>query len=226
MSNSFANLESLEKLFSVCLETLEGDEFFIELARLKQLKKLGISRLKPKHGAALCTSIEQMNKLQSLAISAKGEDFLELQSMSCPPVFLRSLCLRGRLTKLTNGYDGARLHFEKGYFQSLKELALRMLNGLNRLTIEEGAVPCLEWLSIGPSPYLQELPWTISRLNGLKHLDFHNMPNSFARRLVPSKGTDHWKVEHIPNVVFYCTNGSMQSNVYKLGDPRLLQELH
>ncbi|KAE8718880.1 10-formyltetrahydrofolate synthetase isoform 1 [Hibiscus syriacus] len=264
MSNSFANLDSLEKLFSVCVETLERDEFFIELARLKQLKKLGISRLKPKHGAALCTAIEQMNNLQSLSITAKDEGFLELQSITCPPIFLRSLCLRGRLTKLpnwvsklqnlvriglhwsrisddslkilgvlpnllkfqlTNGYDGAQLHFEKGYFNGLKELALRMLNGLNRLTIDEGALPSLEWLSIGPCRYLEELPWTVSSLKSLKHLAFHNMPNSFALKLVPNEGADHWKVEHIPNVVFCCTNGSMQCYVYRLGDQRLLQAL-
>ncbi|KAB2019894.1 hypothetical protein ES319_D07G027800v1 [Gossypium barbadense] len=80
----------------------------------------------------------------------------------------------------------------------LKELALRMLNGFNRLTIDEGAFPSLEWLSIGPSPYLEELPWTISCLNSLKHLALHNMPvpHSFARRLVPNEGTDHWNVKH------------------------------
>ncbi|KAE8669096.1 hypothetical protein F3Y22_tig00112259pilonHSYRG00067 [Hibiscus syriacus] len=128
--------------------------------------------------------------------------------------------------QLTNGYDGAQLHFEKGYFQRLEELAFRMLNGLNRLTIDEGAFPSLEWLSIGPCPYLQELPWTISCLKSLKPLAFHNMPNSFALKLVPDEGADHWKVEHIPNVVFCSTNGSMQCYVYRLGDQRLLQVLH
>ncbi|KAH1131717.1 hypothetical protein J1N35_003095 [Gossypium stocksii] len=123
------------------------------------------------------------------------------------------------------GYDGAQLHFERGYFHRLKELALRMLNGLNRLTIDEGGFPSLEWLSIGPSPYLEELPWTISCLNSLKHLAFRNMPvpQSFARRLVPNEGTDHWNVKHIPNAVSYYTNGSMQCYVNKLGDQRLLQ---
>ncbi|TYH08607.1 hypothetical protein ES288_A07G029300v1 [Gossypium darwinii] len=42
-----------------------------------------------------------MNKLQSLSISSiKDDEFLQLQSMSYPPVSLRKLCLRGRLTKL------------------------------------------------------------------------------------------------------------------------------
>ncbi|XWS74636.1 hypothetical protein CRYUN_Cryun01aG0015300 [Craigia yunnanensis] len=266
MSNSFANLESLEKLFNVGMETHEGDEFFFELGRLKKLRKLGISKLKPKHGVALCTAVEQMNHLQALTISSiKDDEFLQLQSMSYPPIFLKSLCLRGRLAKLpnwisklpnlvriglhwsrisddslkilgvlpnllkfqlTNGYDGAQLHFEQGYFQKLKELELRLLSGLKRLIIEEGAFPFLESLSIGPSPDLEELPSGICHLNSLKLLTFHNMPNSFARRLLPNEGPDHWKVKHIPNVVFYCTNGSMQCYAYKLGDPRLLQVLH
>ena len=68
MSNSSTNLQSLEKLFNV--ETREGDEFFIELGRLKQLRKLGISKVKSKHGVALCTAIEQMNYLQALIISS------------------------------------------------------------------------------------------------------------------------------------------------------------
>ncbi|XWS74635.1 hypothetical protein CRYUN_Cryun01aG0015200 [Craigia yunnanensis] len=265
MSNSFANLKSLEKLFNVGMETHEGDEFFIELGRLKKLRKLGISKLKPKHGVALCTAVEQMNHLRTLIISSIEDEFLQLQSMSYPPIFLKSLCLRGRLAKLpnwisklpnlvriglhwsrisddslkilgvlpnllkfqlTNGYDGAQLQFEQGYFQKLKELGLRLLSGLKRLIIEEGAFPFLESLSIGPSPDLEELPSGICHLNSLKLLTFHNMPNSFARRLLPNEGPDHWKVKHIPNVVFYCTNGSMQCYAYKLGDPRLLQVLH
>ncbi|KAK5817391.1 hypothetical protein PVK06_022315 [Gossypium arboreum] len=82
---------------SIGVDTLEGDEFCIELGRLK---KLGSSKLKPKHGVAFCTAIEQMNKLQSLSISSIKDEFLQLQSMSYPPVSLRKLCLRGRLTKL------------------------------------------------------------------------------------------------------------------------------
>ncbi|XVF82824.1 hypothetical protein PTKIN_Ptkin16aG0081300 [Pterospermum kingtungense] len=266
MSFSFENLVSLEKLFNVGMETHERYEFFIELARLKQLRKLGISKLKPKHGAALCNAIQQMSQLQALTISSITDDgFLQLESVSHPPISLKSLCLRGRLTRLphwisklqnlvriglhwsrisddslkilgllpnllklqlTNGYEGAQLHFEQGYFQRLKELTLRLLNGLNRLIIDEGSLPFLEWLSIGPSPDLEELPWGICHLKILKNLTFHNMPNSFARRLLPNEGPDHWKVKHIPNVVFYCTNGSRQCYAYKLGDQRLLQVLH
>lgn len=268
MSYSFANLVSLEKLFNVGMETHEGDEFFIDLGRLRQLRKLGISMLKPKHGVAICTAIQQMSNLQALAIrSIEDDEFLQLEAISNPPISLKSLCLRGRLARLpnwisklqnlvriglhwsrisdddslkilgllpnllklqlTNGYEGAQLHFEKGYFQRLKELTLRLLNGLNRLIIDEGAFPFLEWLSIGPSPYLEELPWGIHYLKSLKNLTFHNMPSGFARRLLPNpnEGPDHCKVKHIPNVVFYCTNGSMQCYAYKLGDQRLLQVL-
>ncbi|MBA0703476.1 hypothetical protein Golax_015797 [Gossypium laxum] len=222
--------ENATRVHSAGVDTLEGDEFCVELGRLKKLKKLGSSMLKPKHGVAFCTAIEQMNKRQSLSItSIKDEEFLQLQSMSYPPVSLRKLCLRGRLTKLPNWVSKVHnlvrigLHWSRISDDSLKILGV--LPKLLKLTIDEGAFPSLEWLSIGPSPYLEELPWTISCLNSLKHLALHNMPvpHSFARRLVPNEGTDHWKVKHIPNAVFCYTNGSMQSYVYKLGDQRLLQ---
>ncbi|MBA0578117.1 hypothetical protein Gorai_020417, partial [Gossypium raimondii] len=100
--NKLYNLQYLAAYYR-SVDTLEGDEFCVELGRLKKLKKLGSSKLKPKHGVAFCTAIEQMNKRQSLSLtSIKDEEFLQLQSMSYPPVSLRKLCLRGRLTKLPN----------------------------------------------------------------------------------------------------------------------------
>ncbi|KAA3458006.1 Disease resistance protein [Gossypium australe] len=106
VSNSFANLNSLEKL-------------------------LKSSKLKPKHGVAFFTAIEQMNKLQSLSItSIKDEVFLQLQSMSYPPVSLRKLCLRGRLTKLPNWVPKLHnlvrigLHWSRIFDDSLKLLGV------------------------------------------------------------------------------------------------------
>uniref|UniRef100_A0A2N9EU69 NB-ARC domain-containing protein n=1 Tax=Fagus sylvatica TaxID=28930 RepID=A0A2N9EU69_FAGSY len=55
------------------------------------------------------------------------------------------------------GYEGEQLHIEGGGFQKLKSLGLRNLRGLNRLIIDEGSLPLLERLSIGPSPLLKEV---------------------------------------------------------------------
>ncbi|PPD91118.1 hypothetical protein GOBAR_DD11940 [Gossypium barbadense] len=99
--SNFGSLESLEKLYEVDLEAYSGGNFFRELARLKRLRKLCITKLKSESVNALCDAIQQMIHLQSLRISSiKEEELLHLHKMSSPPVFLRCLRLRGRLMKL------------------------------------------------------------------------------------------------------------------------------
>ncbi|XP_039012290.1 disease resistance protein RPM1-like [Hibiscus syriacus] len=101
LNGNFGSLESLEKLYEVDLEAYSGGNFFHELARLKQLRKLCITKLKSENGKDVCDAIEQMTHLQSLRISAiKEEELLQLNLISSPPVFLRHLRLRGRLMKL------------------------------------------------------------------------------------------------------------------------------
>uniref|UniRef100_A0A2N9HWM8 Uncharacterized protein n=1 Tax=Fagus sylvatica TaxID=28930 RepID=A0A2N9HWM8_FAGSY len=58
---------------------------------------------------------------------------------------------------LHDGYEGEQLHIEGGGFQKLKLLGLRNLRGLNRLIIDEGSLPLLENLTIGPGPLLKEV---------------------------------------------------------------------
>ena len=51
-----------------------------------------------------------------------------------------------------DAYGGEQLHIEDGGFQKLKILKLQNFERLNRLIIDEGALPLLEHLDIGPSP--------------------------------------------------------------------------
>uniref|UniRef100_A0A2N9HTC8 Rx N-terminal domain-containing protein n=1 Tax=Fagus sylvatica TaxID=28930 RepID=A0A2N9HTC8_FAGSY len=55
-----------------------------------------------------------------------------------------------------DGYGGEQLHIEGGGFQKLKFLGFRNLRGLNRLIIDEDALPLIEKLEIGPCPQLKE----------------------------------------------------------------------
>ncbi|KAM3696462.1 hypothetical protein ACJW31_06G040500 [Castanea mollissima] len=77
---------------------------------------------------------------------------------------------------LYEGYEGEELHFEEGSFKKLKFLRLSSLGGLNRLIIDEGALPFLEKFWIGPSLYLKDVPIGIHHLKSLKTLDFLDMP--------------------------------------------------
>jgi disease resistance protein RPM1 len=82
------------------------------------------------------------------------------------------------------------------------------LRGLNRLIIDEGSLPLLESLKIGPCPLLKEVPSGIHHLKSLKHLEFEEMPREFVLSLQPDEGPDFWKVKHIPTVEFwYRTKG-------------------
>ncbi|XP_010271762.1 PREDICTED: disease resistance protein RPM1-like isoform X2 [Nelumbo nucifera] len=97
--SGIGNLESLQKLCYIDVST--GSDLITTLGRLVQLRRLGIHKLKREDGVNLCSSMENMNCLQSLSISAIEEgEILDLQFLSSPPPFLRTLLLKGRLEKL------------------------------------------------------------------------------------------------------------------------------
>ena len=121
---------------------------------------------------------------------------------------------------LHDGYGGEQLHIEGGGFQKLKYLGLYSLGGLNRLMIDEGALPLLEMLEIGSCPQLKEVPSSIHHLKSLKNLQFNEMPTEFILSLQPD-GPDFEKVRHIPSVTFfYGIQGVRYS--YNLGSSALL----
>ena len=96
--NGIGHLESLQKLHKV---EANNAALIAELGRLRQLRKLEISKLKRENGMALCLVLEKLSLLRSLRIcSTSEEEVLELQSMSSPLPLLQSLCLLGRLEKL------------------------------------------------------------------------------------------------------------------------------
>ncbi|GMP78660.1 hypothetical protein CsSME_00034511 [Camellia sinensis var. sinensis] len=114
---------------------------------------------------------------------------------------------------LWDAYDGEQLYFEVGGFQKLKQLRLIELKGLNSVITEEGALPLLEGLAIGPSPQLKEVPSSIHHLQKLKALQFCGMPEEFIDRMEPkpNQGKDYWIVEHIPHVELWSHIGRQKT---------------
>ena len=104
--------------------------------------------------------------------------------------------------RLHDGYGGEQLHIEGGGFQKLKFLGLYNSGGLNRLIIDEGALPLLERLAIRECPQLKEVPSGIHHLKSLKKLYFTEMQTEFVLR----------------------THGNYYES-YKLGDSELLKRL-
>ena len=124
---------------------------------------------------------------------------------------------------LVDGYGGEQLHIEGGGFQKLKILGLRKLEGLNRLIIDEGALPLLEKLVIGECPQLKEVPSGIHHLKSLQILEFFEMPTEFVLSLQPDEGPDFGKVKHIPSVTFWYRIHGIYYDGYDLGDSELLE---
>ena len=104
---------------------------------------------------------------------------------------------------LRDGYEGEQFHIEGGGFQKLKRLGLVKLGGLNRLIIDEGALPLLESLVIARCPQLKEVPSGIHHLKNLKLLKFEDMSTEFVLSLQQDEGPDFGKVKHIPSVTFW-----------------------
>ena len=127
--------------------------------------------------------------------------------------------------RFRDGYGGEQLHIEGGGFQKLKFLGLGKLGGLNRLIIDEGALPLLEKLVIRDCPQLKEVPSGIHHLKSLKILKFDEMPTEFVLSLQPDEGPDFGKVNHIPSVEFWYRTQGQQHYGYNLGDPELLKRL-
>ncbi|KAI5346940.1 hypothetical protein L3X38_014819 [Prunus dulcis] len=98
-------------------------------------------------------------------------------------------------------YDGVQLHFEGG-FEKLRVLKLKDLKGLSSLIIDNGVMPDLQELQIGPSPQLKEVPSGIHHLRNLTTLRFVDMPKEFPRNMDPNDGQHYWVVEHIKYVLF------------------------
>lgn len=260
--DGIGNLDSLLKLCYV--EANLGSGFITELGKLKQLRKLGIVRLKTENVTTLWSALQNMSNLRSLGIYLlEKKEFLDLKSMPCPS-FLESLGILGRLeslpdwipklknlqrivllssgltldpltslgtlpnlSKLTlnKAYDGDCLHFKKDYsFGKLQVLSLWNLKSLTEIIIEEGALPLLKSLRIGPCPQLKVLPSGIGHLQNLERLEVRDMPREFVQTMLPDGGRDYCKVKHIPLVLFiYMVREGGLS--YKLHDPNISKHL-
>ncbi|KAM1471371.1 hypothetical protein FF1_041782 [Malus domestica] len=127
-------LQALQKLYFV--EANHGGIKLIkELGMLRQLRKLGLNNLKEEDGRALCASIDKMNHLETLDLTAISEDeVLDLESISTPPQFIRKLILYGRLEQLPSWISNLQhLVALVIYWSRLRDSPLKALQNLPNL---------------------------------------------------------------------------------------------
>ncbi|KAL4618400.1 hypothetical protein ACB092_06G007200 [Castanea dentata] len=243
-------LQSLQKLVKI---EANNAALITKLGSLRQLRTFEITNLRRENGIDLCTALEKMSHLQSLTINGTSEEemleFLGLYGqleklpewipklktivriclswsrlMDDPLKVLQALS-NLMILRIFDGYIGEQLHIEGGGFQKLKWLSLENLEGFNRLMIDEGALPLLETLLIGPCPQLKEVPCSIHHLKCLKFMIFYGIPTEFVLSLQQDKGPNFWKVTHVPSVLFWYKIQGLRHKSYKLGDPELLDHL-
>ncbi|CAL5421755.1 unnamed protein product [Camellia sinensis] len=217
-------LSSLQKLSSIEANHGSGGIVSREIRKLTQLRTLGIVKLRGEDGRVLCSSLEKLNNLYALYVTAIDEDeIIDLESLSSPPPLLQTLFLKGRLEKLPHWTSSLHslvtvclwssklrdadplqwegLCFKAGGFQRLKILLLIRLKGLKQVIVEEDAMPHLEELYIRNCKLMEELPFGVEQLNNLTLLDLFDMSDVLVSKLNKDlQGGDYERIAHIPEV--------------------------
>ncbi|CDP12946.1 unnamed protein product [Coffea canephora] len=108
-------------------------------------------------------------------------------------------------------YQGERLCFKAGGFLKLKQLWLRRMEGLRRMTMEEGACPHLQRLILKQLPLLEDLPSGIQNLSHLQELGLYEMSSRMMEKVEnqEEESEDYRRMTHIPEIVigFYTDDG-------------------
>ena len=210
-----------------------------ELEKMSLLRSLRIDAVSEEEVLELQSMSAPLPLLQSLYLSGRLEKlpewFSKLKSivriglqwsglMDDPLKVLEALPNLVELA-IHKAYGGEQLHIEEGGIQKLKILIFKNFERLNRLIIDEGALPLLENLEIGSSPQLKEVPSGIADLKNLKNIDFCDMPTEFVLSLQPDEGHNFGEVKHVASVCFWYRIHGQYYEVYKLGESELLERL-
>ncbi|KAF8043697.1 hypothetical protein BT93_A1877 [Corymbia citriodora subsp. variegata] len=201
------SLVSLQKLS--CIEADRKNRVIMDIGSMRQLTKLNVKNLKREDGKALCSSIQNLSRLQVLSLcSVDPAEVIDIGQLT-PPRFLQRLYLEGRLEsipswtssllqddplesleglpnlvelQLGDAYEGESLCFRRGGFPRLKLLWLIKLRNLKRVTMEEDTMPRLEKLTLRRCESLKEMPPDVKRLSSLKVIVFDGMPGELLAR--------------------------------------------
>ncbi|KAM7269070.1 hypothetical protein ACFE04_024567 [Oxalis oulophora] len=234
------NLSQLKKLGIVNLKVAHGIALCNALEKMTSLESLAVSSAKEEKILELQSISSPPIRLERLRLMGRLEKLpdwivksellvrIQLNWSRLKNDFLKQLQALPNLLELWlhDAYDGTQLHFVKGSFQNLKWLVLGKLSGLKALLIDEGALPSIEKLIIGPSPGLEEVNSGVQGLRNLMTLKFVDMPKEFVSRMIPDKGADYWKVRHVPFIQFDFTTYGSRYISYKLGDSNLPKYLN
>ena len=182
-----------------------GSGLIKELEKLRELRRLAISRLTAEVASALFAYITQFSHLESLSLYLVNNYVIfDLQTISSPPPFLKRLVLKGRLRKFPDWFSCLQnlsmlyLNFSRlsddplVYLYSLPNLVTLWLNQAfdgEQLHFEEGCFPKLKLLVLRK---LRRLKLVEIKQRALPHLEELRIGSSPHLNKVPT-GIQHLK---------------------------------
>lgn len=98
-------------------------------------------------------------------------------------------------------FAGKRIVCSGNGFPKLEHLVLTQQLELEEWKVEQGSMPRLHILIISQCENLKELPHGLRYMTSLKELKIEMMKMEFREKL-ENGGQDHFKIQHIPHVVF------------------------
>ncbi|KAL6180906.1 hypothetical protein ACLB2K_047564 [Fragaria x ananassa] len=214
-------MNQLRRLGILKLRKEDGLALCFSIEKMKNLRALSVSSMEKEEAIDLSHISCAPEFLQRLYLTGRLENlphwisslqnlvrlFLKWSRLKEDPlVHLQDLPNLVHL-ELLQVFDGESLHFKAGGFPSLKLLGIDKLDELQSVTIDEGAMPCLEKLIIQRCKSLKKVPNGIEHLTKLKLLEFFDMPDELIMVLDPNGGEDHWKVARVPAVYYSYWKG-------------------
>ncbi|CAM8880608.1 unnamed protein product [Rhodiola kirilowii] len=209
-------LTALRRLGIVKLTTKHNSALCTSISRLSNLHALSITSSESEtinlQGlTAPVTSLRRLyltGKLESSPLWLQRFEklvkiFLKSSNLSTDPLETLERLPHLVHIELSKVYDGEVLIFKAGKFLNLKNLGLHRLESLQRVIMEQTAMPSLERFILQGCPMLKILPCGIEHLSQLKVLDLVYMPEELIAVIQASPkhpGPDYSKVRHIPEV--------------------------
>ncbi|KAK7329090.1 hypothetical protein VNO77_23236 [Canavalia gladiata] len=103
-----------------------------------------------------------------------------------------------------DSFMGKQLVCSSKGFPQLKSLLIHHLHNLEEWKLDKGAMPCLSKLEISNCTKLERVPDGLRFVTTLQDLEITSMFAEFRTKLEKG-GEDHYKVQHVPTMVFcYC----------------------
>ncbi|KAF5202698.1 Disease resistance protein [Thalictrum thalictroides] len=206
-------LTQLRKLGICNLRDEDGVQLFASVQKMKYLHSFRVSSKSKKflHSNSLSSppvSLKylhmagSLDELPSWILSLQNLEELHLSysGLKYDPIEVLQVLPNLMVLGLHYGsFEGEELSFAKGGFPRLKKLLLWRLGNLNKVKVEEGAMPVVQCIKFSKCYRLEEMPLGLEHLTTLNEIEHQLMPQSFIDRL-----NEHcWKTGHLPRIVRY-----------------------